>query len=429
MGAHFIDSFLSRLSKLDGRFVLLLLLLGFFSLTWHCGLSRQGVALWNRLGVPTMSPSFFDLRNITSAWESQRLGYNPLATNPRDPLGRPMNYPRIWLAPSSLGLDQSHTVILGICMAALFYVCVFLFVGRLDAGHGVLYAVIVCSPAVLLAVERGNNDLVIFALLAIGICLVRYRRKLSPALYILILAGSVLKLFPIFALTSVVREKPKRALITVCLVAAAFAAYVVWTLSDIAAIGKAVRKTWQASYGSMVAFYYVRTILLRSGQVLSRLSLRCISLTCLLACLGLAYAWARLKKPDLPETKHSDTFRIGASIYLGTFILGNNHDYRLIFLIFALPQLLSWMRVRNPLGAFSKVLVASVVFSVWSLILPETNYFLFILKELVRWFIFAGFSGLLLVTLPKRLRNKLFLIPATKVRRDPDSKAPETSRA
>jgi hypothetical protein len=418
MGAHSKDTFLSRLSKLDGRVVLLLLLLGFFSLTRYCALPKRKLVLWNILGVSTITPNFFDLRAITSAWESQRLGYDPLVSNPRDPLRRLMNYPRIWLAPSSLGLDQSHTAIIGVWMAALFYVCVFLFVGELKTSHGVLYAVIICSPAVLLAVERGNNDLVIFALLAIGVCMVRYRRKLSPILYILVLAAAMLKLFPIFALTCVVREKPKRALITICLVAGAFVAYLLYTLHDIYVIGQAIgqNENLYPSYGSMIVFQYVTIKASLSGQGPSRLFLRYISLTCLLACLGLAYAWARSKKPDLPETEHSDAFRIGASIYLGTFVLGNSYDYRLIFLIFALPQLLSWMRVRNRLGTFSKVLVASVVFSVWSMIFPETNPLMFILKELVRWFIFAS--------LPAWLRNRLFLIRATKVRRDPRQTLP-----
>ena len=65
-----------------------------------------------RLAVPRRSagPSlFFDARNLTAAWECQRLGYDPLYENPCDPWGRPLMYLRPWLLSACLGLDQSHT--------------------------------------------------------------------------------------------------------------------------------------------------------------------------------------------------------------------------------------------------------------------------------------------------------------------------------
>ena len=37
-------------------------------------------------------------------------------------------------------------------------------------------------------------------------------------------------------------------------------------------------------------------------------------------------------------------FRVGAATYVGTFLLGGNFNYRLAFLLFALPQLVRWSR-------------------------------------------------------------------------------------
>jgi len=37
-------------------------------------------------------------------------------------------------------------------------------------------------------------------------------------------------------------------------------------------------------------------------------------------------------------------FRMGAAIHIGTFLLGNNWDYRLAFLVLVLPQILEWTR-------------------------------------------------------------------------------------
>ena len=37
-------------------------------------------------------------------------------------------------------------------------------------------------------------------------------------------------------------------------------------------------------------------------------------------------------------------FHAGALIYLGTFAVANNFDYRLVFLLLTLPQLVEWVR-------------------------------------------------------------------------------------
>jgi hypothetical protein len=45
--------------------------------------------------------------------------------------------------------------------------------------------------------------------------------------------------------------------------------------------------------------------------------------------------------------KYLNMFRLSAGIYIGTFILGNNWDYRLMFLLFAIPQITSWAEEKS----------------------------------------------------------------------------------
>ena len=71
-----------------------------------------GIDVWPRLGVPSGPSLFFDTRNLTAALECRRLGFDPLVESPCDPWGRPLNYPRVWLALRWLGLNQSHTTVL-----------------------------------------------------------------------------------------------------------------------------------------------------------------------------------------------------------------------------------------------------------------------------------------------------------------------------
>ena len=73
-------------------------------------------------------------------------------------------------------------------------------------------------------------------------------------------------------------------------------------------------------------------------------------------------------------------FRMGASIYIGTFLLGNNWDYRLAFLVLVLPQLLEW--TRSSIKKHRTIALASlfgVLVSCWHFVLwysPFFNFFI-----------------------------------------------------
>src|SRR5215211_2525668 len=140
---------------LDGRAVLLVAVTA-YALVVAVPRALWGVDVWHWLGVPPGPSLFFDTRNITAAWECRRLGYDPLVENPCDPWGRAMFYPRGWLLLRWLGLDQSDTLALGVLIGLLFLVALCLLTGRLSAGEGIVVAVAVCSPAVMLALERAN---------------------------------------------------------------------------------------------------------------------------------------------------------------------------------------------------------------------------------------------------------------------------------
>ena len=96
--------------------------------------------IWPRLGVPSGPSLFFDTRNLTAALECRRLGFDPLVQNPCDPWGRPLNYPRVWLALRWLGLNQSHTVALALLFIIVFLGSILLLTGRVSLGRGSLVA-------------------------------------------------------------------------------------------------------------------------------------------------------------------------------------------------------------------------------------------------------------------------------------------------
>ena len=153
---------------------------------------------WRIWNIPTKQPVFYDLRLITAGAESYSQGYDPAFNNPFDPEQRLFNYPRIWYFILASGIDQRSTVILGILLAFGFFASLATFRGEIDRTTAIIQTVAVFSPAVLLGLERGNVDIAIFVLLAIGLFSMDYSKQLSLLVLFLAIA---LKIFPVFGIS------------------------------------------------------------------------------------------------------------------------------------------------------------------------------------------------------------------------------------
>jgi hypothetical protein len=385
----------------DGRSVVLGCVALYLSLV--AGLrALWDVDIWPWLGVPSGPSIFFDARNVAAAVECSRLGHDPLVDNPCDPWGRAMFYPRVWLVLRATGLEQRHTVLFGAVVVTLFVLLLLLLLSRLSLVEGLVVAVAVCSPAVMFAVERANMDLVVFSGLALAA--VVWRRGSAAAEYAavaIVLLMAVAKLYPAVALLAFlpVQRRGTRAAAGASLLL--FAAYIMATRDDVATISSTATQGQYYSYGARILlgrFYHgvvgdqwggSRT--LAQGLVL---------LAAILLALGL-WLWLRHRSHQspadvpLPETSDLIAFRMGALIYVGTFVIGNSFDYRLVFLLLTLPQLLRWPAPRPAVrkrGNLPAATLAVVMAALWIGTLSER---LRLADELVSWTL----AGMLLVLL------------------------------
>jgi hypothetical protein len=126
---NYLTRQLSQTSKLDGRLLLLAILIVYFVPIFIASLAPNYPESWESPWIfPLVMkklPFFADMRVITAGAECVRLGYDVLIENPCDPWQRQMNYPRVWSIPASWGLNQSHTVILGLLCGSLFFILTF----------------------------------------------------------------------------------------------------------------------------------------------------------------------------------------------------------------------------------------------------------------------------------------------------------------
>lgn len=344
-----------------------------------------GVDLWPWLGVPSGPSTFFDARNVMAALECRRMGLDPLIENPCDPWGRPVVYPRTWLLLRFLGLDQSDTTMVAV-VAILLFIGAYLWVlGRLTLGEGALAALAICSPAAMLAVERANMDLVVFAILVAAIAAWArpgyVRTVASPAL---VLLAALAKVYPVFGLAGFLASRERRPMLTAVGCGAIFLVWAVVTRDDLIALAERAPQGEYYSYGARILLSRAFRLIAPGGWEGGQTTTQVIA-ALPIALLGLAsWIWVRRRIVVADHNLGARTlaFHIGALVYLGTFLIGNNFDYRLVFVLLTLPQLFAWTSsddARNRLGA---VALVSVVVLLW---VGSLSRFVGTLDELFSW--------------------------------------------
>jgi hypothetical protein len=387
---------------LDGRLLLAGVLAVYFlvvalpHLIW-------GADIWRFLGVPTGPSPFFDTRNLTAALECRRLGYDPLRESPCDPWDRPLNYPRVWLALRWLGLNQSHTDVLAVVFIALFLASIFLVIGRVSLGSGAVMAIAVCSPSVMFAVERGNMDIVVFTLLAAAVLVWRDGRWGDVASPLIVLVAATAKIYPVFALPAFAFVRRRRAALVAVGCVVAFGVYALVTLGDIAANARIAPQGDFHAFGARIlpAAIYHRFVPERwqGGAATKQL----LAVVPVLVAAPFVWVAGRRRLPAVDDELTSWrrlSFWIGSLVFLGTFAVGNNFDYRLVFVLLTLPQLMAWASAAEgePRRWLAAVTLLAVLVLLWIGALSEP---LALWDELVTWAGVFLFAVLLAASVPR----------------------------
>jgi hypothetical protein len=285
-----------------------------------CGWAKT----WLFLRVPAMSPPYADLRTVQGALSSIMDGFNPQVHNPGDPLRRTMNYPYVWVTiAKALKFNNEFCFMTAVSIYVLGYVgCGF---KLLKQYPSIFMLLTLLSGASLLAVERGNNDLVVFCLLYLSICLPSLWLRMS-----LVIIATALKIYPAFSLLSLF-GRWKQLIIGILIISA----YIYINIDQIMLIKLATGPWPNLSYGSQSIWAYLKW---NHGIDIHYILINAIFI------LFSLFIYIKIKNYKILALKNSSNnedlfFLVGASIYLFTFLLLSNFDYRMIFLIFCIPYI------------------------------------------------------------------------------------------
>jgi hypothetical protein len=307
-----------------------------------------------------------------------------------------MNYPRIWLLIGSLlHLHYQYSTPLGTGLAVLFFATCLLVVGRLNLAEGITFGILLCSPPIMLGVERGNIDLLAFILLGVALTALANEQFSWRCLsYCLVFIAGILKLYPACGLVLCCREKPRQLLWIAVSFVFAFGLYLALTYHDLQLINAGTRRSFLASYGSRVLFDRLLGHHLPRSEFQAWIAVGVASLLALFV----AYSLIRIQIPA--EAK--DSLRLGSTLYVATFLLGNNWNYRLIMLLFTVPGIFAALRDKRSL-----IIGVLLLVTIMSMLLLSTSVYtgnvLFYIKEAIAWMTFVLLLGVVIRLLVESL--------------------------
>jgi hypothetical protein len=292
-----------------------------------------------RLGIFDQGMWFMDSYAVLASSDAVRAGLDPWQPNPLDILQRPHSYSRWWFGLGPLGFTREDNFLVGGVWVLAFLAVTFTGLRPRTWRETWFAAAVILSPPVVLAVNRANNDLVIFVLLAAGVGLARAAspgRLLWFGLSVVLATG--LKFYPIIAAVALLAVRPSRlglATTAACLTAAGLTLAAGWT------------DFRQAVFPAPVQVYtFGAPILFRdlgwTGWLPTVAGMGLVGLT---AAVCVRRGWSIRLDEAGEDFRERLAFAAGAALLVGCFVAGISHAYRLVFGLLLLPLL--WRRAEQ----------------------------------------------------------------------------------
>lgn len=360
---------------------------------------------WPLLGEQPLGRTFGDLRAVTAAAGcAARPGWS-VRSPTCDPFHRPYNYPTVWARVGAFfGVNPGSTDAIGIALIVLFALTVVVLgVVARSSDRPVLGPVAMLLAAVgppsLFALERGNIDIVVFAVVVAGIVSsVRGAPTLAAVLFGLAVP---LKIYPLGATPALLLDRPRRRrpLIVFAVVALGGLAL---TAPELPFIAAGTPQYAPGSFGASVLPIFLDKWLghLHSPVVERAAGLLLFTAGTLVALWAtrpgagsrFAAGWRRFLDTVRADTTAAVLVAAGGGCVLVAYIVGTSFDYRLIFLI---PVVAGLARIRP--GAARATVPAIVLTLLLMYITYPTNRFQYAGDGL--WLLLAPLLAVLLFDL------------------------------
>ena len=306
------------------------------------------------IGIEPSRYPFIDFSFLTSV-ECWQRGVDIYVSNPCDVLGRPYNYPPLWLRFAFLpGKEWSN--LFGLCLAISFFLALALLPPPRTGKELTPRLVATLSPVTAYAVERANPDLLMFVIAtAAGVLLLGPLRRRVAAYALIVIAG-LLKIYPLVLLVLTLRERPRVFLWVNAIATSVVVATGVYFYAELVKMVRNLPESWtfSDSFGARLIPDLIAERVdwaVHPGLVVVGLVKLATFATLFLAMAGWFFRivrWSefRIALARLPEPEKIFLV-IGAVLIGGCFFAGSSIGYRGIHLLFTLPGLLAMARIKD----------------------------------------------------------------------------------
>ena len=286
------------------------------------------------LGIGDSAGPFIDLYGLLAAGELAQAHGNPFQPNPLDHYNRPHVYTTWWLVTGSLGLTRADTAHAGAALVILTLGSALCLIRPRRLHEATFTLAVLCSPALLFAANRANNDLAVFVLMCGALATLRANVMAARALAVVLLAiAAALKYFPLAALVVLLGVRSRRELL------GGIGLFALVLLLAWPALSPGLESAARYKPNPDGLYAFGAPVLFRNFGIYS--SFGWLALTGVVAVAG--FALARSQWPDaLTTTEESIAereFVCGAALIVGCFFLGATYAYKMIFAVWLLPWL------------------------------------------------------------------------------------------
>ncbi|MSU24621.1 MAG: hypothetical protein EXS32_12470 [Opitutus sp.] len=291
--------------------------------------------LFTLLGVNHYGVWFLDSFAILASNDALARGLDPYVPNALDYFNRPHVYSHWWLGLGKLGLTRADNFWLGLSLVIAFFAAAVAWLRPREPRELLWYLAIFCSSPILLAINRANNDLVVFVLLAPVVPLLLHAGRwvrLGAVFLIAVAAG--LKFYPAIAGLVLLtgddaREGRGRVLIAVVALAVVGANL----RPDLAQFGGlAPRAEGLMTFGARNLLEPLGF----SGWRATALGLGCAAVVVAAFLRSRRFAGWEIAPGDRADWL---AFTLGAALLAGCFFTGTNYAYRFVFALWLAPLL------------------------------------------------------------------------------------------
>jgi Glycosyltransferase family 87 len=389
---------------------------GAFAVLWCWGPRILYFEILRFLGFEPFRFPFLDIHAVLAAAECHQQGIDVYLSNPCDAIGRPHVYSPLWLVVTPAFLGTKATLWLGLLLDLLFILSLVAVLQPRSSREMLVYSLAALSPMTVYALERANNDVVVFLVILCGGVLFMRTRPRRLWSYALFFIAGVLKYYPLILLGLLARERRRVALGLVIAVSVTLLCFGVYFHTE---LSKALANIPVPSYFS--DSFSAGNLPFGFGAVLgdgfSRVAID-ISLLSAFVTVAAARALRTLRLIDREEldwnAKEMQWLAIGSILLTACFFTGQNITYRGIYFLLVIPGFAYLHRSarETEIRSLWAPMIAAAIFLMWEeffrralhaivapiqsqrLGLPEVYFW--IGRELVWWWLVAGLAAIIL---------------------------------